>query len=199
MTPSELYRLLKNVCPDLEVESICDVETTCKRNGFCGHRQGVPVVDFDKVKSSFYKGRRSPASVDAVCVSGKGKYFCFVELKGWKNYLRFENKQKNSVEETVSGYHLGKKLEDSERLCVDISGDESLFDSMPVVFVLVTDIEVKEHGLESFADNMFALAETASEHYLECRTAARNVIESEIYVEHDYICCKDFDRHIESF
>jgi len=199
MTPAELYRLLKYRYQDFAVDSICDVETTCSRNGFCEHRQRIPVIDFDKVKNSFYKGHRSPASVDAVCVSGKGTYFCFVELKGWKNYMKFEEKQKNSIEETAGGYHLTEKLEGSEQLCIELSEDENLFASMPVVFLLVTDIEVEEDGIGAFAQGMFALAETSSDRYVRCRAAAKDVLKSQIRVEHGYICCKDFDKCVSSF
>lgn len=196
MTPTELYRLFEAKYPHRVVGAICEVETTCRRQGFCEHRQSVQVIDFDEVKNDFYQGVRSPASVDAVCASGSGRYFCFVELKGWKNYLRFENKQKEGIEATAASYHLDRKLEASEQLCISISSDGSLFASMSVVFVLVTDIDVAENGMEAFAGSLFALAETSSDRYLRCRTAAMQVLETEIKVEHDYVCCKDFDRHI---
>lgn len=198
MTPAELYRLLETKYPDSVVGSICKLEKNCRRQGFCERRQGMPVVDFDGVKDIFYQGRRKPSSVDAVCVSGKGKYFCFVELKGWKKYLQYEEKQKENIEETAGGYHLEEKREGSVQLCVEIAEDDSLFASMPVVFLLMTDIEVKENGIEAFANSMFALAETSSDRYVRCVTAAKNVLESQIRVEHDYICCKDFDKYVSS-
>lgn len=196
MTPSELFRILAEKYPSHVVSSICEVETTCRRRGFCEDKQENTVIDFDEVKNDFYQGTRRPSSVDAVCVGKTGKYFCFVELKGWKNYMRFLNKQKVSVEETANGYDLSGKLEDSQRLCVALTGEDSLFAEMPVVFVLVTDVEVESDGSKLFADLMFKLADTSSDTYSKCISAAKQTLDTQVRIDHDYISCKDFDKHI---
>lgn len=198
MTPLELYKQIVTCNPLHEVSSVCLVETTCRRNGFCPSRQGFSVVDFDEVKNDFYHGRKikMPASVDAVCVGGTGRYFCFIELKGWNNYITYRDKQKNDEQTTADGYNLAGKLSDSQQLCINIVGEKDTFLDMPVVFLLVTDIDVKSYGFEFFSDLMFKLSETSTDVYSKCVSAAKRVLDTEVRIEHDYIYCKDFDKHI---
>lgn len=193
MTPSELYDKLACKYPIHVVDSVCQVEATCRRRGFCADKQSHPVIDFDEVKNEFYQGKSTPASVDAVCLGDKKQYFCFVELKGWNNYIEHIDKQKESINETANGYNLRGKLADSEELCKKIVNDANLFDAMPIVFLLVTDIDVKTRGKEAFADAMFKLAETSSD---RCINAAEDVLNKQILIEHHYIYCKNFDRHL---
>ena len=196
MTPIELYKKMSAQYPSHVVASICEVETTCRKKGFCAQNQNYPVIDFDEVKNDFCQGGKSLASVDAVCASGKGRYFCFVELKGWSNYVNYLDKQKKTIAETAKGYNLKGKLDDSQEICILISGNKDLFMGMPIVFLLVTDITAKDDGMAVFADAMFKLAETSSDTYSKCLTAARKTLDTEIRVEHDYVYCKDFDKYI---
>lgn len=196
MTPSDLYDKLVCKYSTLVVDSICQVETTCRKRGFCAEKQSHQVIDFDEVKNVFYQGKGTPASVDAVCLGDKKQYFCFVELKGWNNYIAHIDKQKDDVKNTAAGYNLRGKLEDSEELCEKIIGDANLFDSMPIVFLLVTDIEVKNDGMEAFADAMFKLAETSTDITSRCVNAAEDILKEQIRIEHDYIYCKEFDSHL---
>lgn len=104
MTPIELYEFLRSQYSDLEVDSICQIEKTCKRTEFCKNKQSRPVLDFDEIKENYYNKigvDKKPASVDAVCVGDSQKYFCFVELKGWRIYISKLDKQKRSVSETA--------------------------------------------------------------------------------------------------
>lgn len=109
MTPQELYHSICLRYQEYEVDSICQTEKTCKRNGFCNDKQHHRVIDFDKVKDSYYDHLgvdKKPASVDAVCVGDQQERFCFVELKGWKNYMAHRSQQKKNVEETAADYNL---------------------------------------------------------------------------------------------
>lgn len=151
MTPIELYEFLRSQYSDLEVDSICQIEKTCKRTEFCKNKQSRPVLDFDEIKENYYNKigvDKKPASVDAVCVGDSQKYFCFVELKGWRIYISKLDKQKRSVSETAEGYNLSGKLKDSQTLCTALTSDKDLFANMPVVFLLVTDIDVNKEGLK---------------------------------------------------
>lgn len=161
MTPQELYHSICLRYQECEVDSICQTEKTCKRNGFCNDKQHHGVIDFDKVKDTYYDHLgvdKKPASVDAVCVGDQHEHFCFVELKGWKSYMAHRSQQKKNVEETAADYNLVGKLRDSQRLCMELTSNPDLFANMPIVFLLVTDIDVNENGLEWFADRLTDLA-----------------------------------------
>lgn len=198
MTPLELYSILKTNYSIHEVESVCCVEKTCKRNGFCVDYQHEKVLDFDNIKKDYYKGSSipMPASVDAVCVGGKYEHFCFVEMKGWDNYINYLEKQKKSIEQTVEGYNLEGKLMDSQELCINITKDKDLFAHMPVIFLLVTDIDVKANGIVSFADMINKLGGNSTDIYSKCLSEAQKTLDSEIHIEHQYIYCKEFDKNI---
>lgn len=198
MTPLDLYTVLSAAYPHHVVDSICCVETSCTRNGFCSDKQSYPVLNFDKVKFEFFKGQniQMPPSVDAVCIGKRQKYICFVELKGWKNYNSYIYQQKKTIEETVEDYNLDGKLFDSQELCKQITTNPNLFADMPTIFLLVTDIDVKTHGIESFADNMFTLAGSSTDIYSQCISQSKKTLESTIHIDKDYICCKDFDKYI---
>ena len=201
MTPQELYHSICLRYQECEVDSICQTEKTCKRNGFCNDKQHHGVIDFDKVKDTYYDHQgvdKKPASVDAVCVGDQHEHFCFVELKGWKNYMAHRSQQKKNVEETAADYNLVGKLRDSQRLCMELTSNPDLFANMPIVFLLVTDIDVNENGLEWFADRLTDLATSSSSIYSECISNSRKTLDSEIHIQHDYIYCKDFDKHLET-
>lgn len=198
MTPIQLYNALSTAYPQHIVESVCCTETNCKKRGYCLDKQSYPVLDFDEIKKEYYHGQpvSMPASVDAVCVGSKQKHVCFVELKGWENYISHISQQRDSIEETAGGYNLDGKLLDSQELCKKITSDPDLFLNIPTIFLLVTDIDVKTHGIESFADNMLALASTGTDIYSQCATAAKRTLDSEIHIDHYFIYCKDFDEFV---
>lgn len=199
MTPTELYDFIRSLYPNHEVDSICQTDKYCKRVGLCTDKQGLHVIDFDKLKDTYYnKVTQKPASVDAVCVGNLQKYFCFVELKGWRNYMLHLKKQKRNIEETAKEYNLSGKLKDSQRLCCELTSDNELFSDMPIVFLLVTDIDVNKNGIDNFSYNLNALASTSTVTYSECITKSRQTLNSEIYIQHDYICCKYFDEHMKN-
>ena len=56
MTPTELYEMLSAKYPSHIVGSICEVETTCRKKGFCSQKQNYPVIEFDEVKNYFCQG-----------------------------------------------------------------------------------------------------------------------------------------------
>lgn len=199
MTLEELYNILSSEYPQFVVGSICCVDKRCK-NAFCSKKQSWSVLSFDDVKESKYKVKKRelpmPTSVDAVCIGKKQKYFCFVELKGWERYIVNFEKQNKSIPETAGDYNLEKKLKDSQNICKEITGDDDLFAQIPLIFLLVTDIDVKERGIESFSDMLTTLAHTSTDIYSECVSNAKRSLDSEIHIEHDYIFCKDFDDYI---
>lgn len=196
MTPEELYIVLSQIFPQNKVDSVCEVEPTCRRRGFCAEKQKLPVLDFDKIKDEYYHGQRvlTPSSVDAVALGSSKSRFCFIEMKGWKNYIRYLDKQRYDIPQTVAGYNLSVKLEDSQKLCIAITADPDLFAKLPILFLLVTDIDVHTHGIEAFHDWLTALTETSSDTYSQCISNAKQTLDSEIHIEHQFIKCTDFDN-----
>lgn len=198
MTPLELYDCIKAKYPIHEVECVCHVESTCNRKGYCLDKQKLPVLDFDKIKDEYYNGKTiaTPASVDAVCLGSHNKHFCFVEMKGWDNYINFLDKQKNSIEETTDDYNLSGKLQDSQNLCILLANDKDLFAHMPVVFLLVTDIDVKRHGAVALSDMLNKLGGNSSDIYSQCVSKSQETLDSDIHIEHQYVYCREFDNAI---
>lgn len=198
MTPKELYDLICSQMPDYEVPSICYLEKNCLKNGFCSYSQSNPVLDFDNIKNKHFRDlkKSTPASVDALTAGVHGTALCFVELKGWKNYIDHHTKQKKTVQETASGYNLAGKLSDSQALCIDLSKEPDIFAHMPVRFILVTDIDPTVSGIEYIHSMFIALAETTTEIYSQCITESQKVLDSDIHIDKVFIQCKDFDKYI---
>lgn len=196
MTPLDLYTILSLEYPSRVVESVCCTDKECCKKGYCADKQVLPVLDFDEIKKDFYNGKNvtMPASVDAICVGNKQEHICFVELKGWDSYIAHLKQQKKTPQETTAGYNLTGKLSDSQDLCKIITGDYDLFAHMPTTFILVTDIDVNNYGIESFANTMFSLSGTGSDIYSECLSNARKTLDSEIHINHYYVYCKQFDQ-----
>lgn len=197
MTAQQLYDTIKKYYPQCEVSSICYTSQSCRRYGFCADMQSGNVIDFDAIKDEMCKGQTlKPASVDAVCVSGTDHAFYFVELKGWQRYIDNRYKQKLTPEETALGYNLAGKLSASQRLCMQIAADDNLFSKIPVRFLLVTDIDTQTNGIEAFHSLLNQLGQSSTYIYSECLSQARRCLESEIFIDHDYVSCKDFTRFL---
>ncbi len=198
MTPQQLYDIIKSAYPQCEVTSLCHTNKTCIGKGFCEDKQSTNVIDFDLVKEIKYNGQTpTPASVDAVCVSsGKRPVFCFVEIKGWQLYIENMYHQRNSIQETATSYNLAGKLSDSQRLCMELASDKNLFANIPVRFVLVTDIDTTTNGIGALHSMLNQLGQTSTNVYSECLTQARRTLDSEIYIDREYITCKKFDNFL---
>lgn len=70
------------------------------------------------------------------------------------------------------------------------------FPTCPSSFYLSPNIDVNKNGIDNFNYNLNALASTSTVTYSECITKSRQTLNSEIYIQHDYICCKDFDEQL---
>lgn len=196
MTSLDLYTILSSKYPARVVSSVCCTNIECRKNGYCTDKQNLPVLDFDEIKKDFYNGKKvtMPASVDAIGIGIKQKHFCFIELKGWDSYIAHLKQQKKTPQQTAAGYNLAGKLSDSQNLCKIITGDNDVFAHMPTVFILVTDIDVNNYGMESFANSMFSLAGIGTDIYSECLSNARKTLDSEIHIDRYFVYCKKFDQ-----
>ncbi len=151
---NQLFELLRQYVAQ-PTTTICmlhfaEKKTPCpKSNYFCGKESEKMVVNFDTVKNMYCLQEKigDPwPSVDAVL--NKDKTFLFVEIKGWQNFERFqlkdienEDEKKLRVEEQVKKYNLKQKIEKSMDICRNLSHDPQVFDSMPIIYVLVTDVD----------------------------------------------------------
>ena len=83
-------------------------------------------------------------------------------------------------------------------MCEEITGLTDLFDNLPLVFILVTDIDINVSPMASFTNMLQSLAQTSTSKHFECVNESKEVLKSEITIQHDYVYCKDFDKHIAS-
>lgn len=198
MKPKELYEAIRAKHSGKEVNGVCFVSECRKRKNFCEDSQCTKVLDFDSIKDMEYKIQKkaTPASVDAICISGNEKTFCFVELKGWQRYIEFFTKHKRTIPETTQDYNLAGKLSDSQDLCESIVSNRNVFVGMPICFILVTDIDTSISGVESFHSMMNDLATGSTDLYMNCLSEAQKTLDSDIHIDHHYVTCKQFDKFV---
>lgn len=188
MNAEELYKLISDTYPDIGEAAICDLHKPCAKSKRCAGTSRRRYIDFDKVETEFDRGNPSRQSVDAV--AGAGEKFCFIEIKGWKDFLQWNTPDDESIDSQAQ-YDLKGKFEVSKDICMGIAKDGTLFEKIPEVFVLVTDIDVNEEGLESFFFNMMALASTATEWETKCNIALKKQLDEQITtVPKYYVDCK---------
>lgn len=199
-TPAELYsKLLTDY--HLSEHLLCELHKPCNRES--GHRCSSilkhKVIDFDKVKTEFHRGLGSPkASTDGFTF--KNDLFCFVELKGWADFLVFHSNSttlKQDIENQVNKYDLNKKFTDSMLICKEIAQNELIFKDAQIAFILVTDIDVKEDGTMELYSDLMSLAETSTNWSLVCNRELKGKLSTlPSGVNTYYIKCQEFDNVI---
>lgn len=196
MNAEELYLHIKSLHAVNDL-IICDLHNPCKIARKCQIVHHWPIIDFDDIKTKFHQGLSgdTPASVDGITFSGRR--FCFVEIKGWVeflNHLKARN-QELAIARKAASYDLSKKLFDSISICQILSGIEDLLSSLPVTYVLVTDIETESNGLAMFHNNLLRLADPTDNWFAICNRelkARLTTIPGNIPTV--YVSCKDFDQ-----
>ena len=119
-----------------------------------------------------------------------------LKIKGWKKYLEWNTPSEKGIQEQAE-YDLKGKLETSEEICVAISGQHNIFRQIPEVFILVTDIDVSEQGVENFHFNMMALATTSSVWESKCNTELNSQLEQQITtIPKYYVTCKQLENKL---
>ena len=194
MDAKDLYDLILSTSPSVTEGAICDLHKPCSKHRECSIKLSNKYIDFDAVETEFDRGRVSRPSVDAV--KNAGHYFCFIEIKGWKKYLEWNTPSEKGIQEQAE-YDLKGKLETSEEICVAISGQHNIFRQIPEVFILVTDIDVSEQGVENFHFNMMALATTSSVWESKCNTELNSQLEQQITtIPKYYVTCKQLENKL---
>ncbi|OUO52378.1 hypothetical protein B5F77_08495 [Parabacteroides sp. An277] len=195
ITAKVLYEGIKNRYEGIET-TICQLHKPCSERRRCGAASVTPVLDFDAVERRFHAHADSPSpSVDAVAYSERN-LFCFVEIKGWNEFLynphRPEPVSEQAIATQVRKYDLKGKLMNSMRICLDINSISS-FGEVEVVFVVVTDIDVRTAPLESLAANLGMLATTSSRWEEVCNQYMQRVLHQTGDIRKWYISCRDWD------
>ncbi len=194
MDAKDLYDLILSTYPSVSEKSVCDLHQPCSDHRGCSIKPSNKYIDFDAVEKEFDKGHESRPSVDAV--KNAGAYFCFIEIKGWKKYLEWNKPSEKGIQKQAE-YNLKGKLETSEEICVAISGQSNIFSQIPEVFILVTDIDVSEQGVENFHFNMMALATTSSVWESKCNTELNSQLEQQITtIPKYYVTCRQLENKL---
>lgn len=178
MDAKDLYALILRQYPETGEYQICDLHKPCVDSRKCSITTPSHLINFDEVEIAVDKGKPSRASVDAVTVSGNK--FCFVEIKGWMEFLKYNEPKETKIKKQASNYNLHEKLRASEKICIEITNCSELFREIPEVFILVTDIDVKTNGIESFQYNLLALSETSSDWESLCNRFLENELNKQI-------------------
>lgn len=195
MTAQELYDAIDRKYPGHAILSICHLKKElCKGNYGCNTPSKIGVLDFDEIKEQYAKqiGGRTPKSVDAICPAGR--YFCFIEVKGWKQFLKYNPNATSKINNTANKYDLDIKFESSEKICASAAGSGFSFDNIPEAFILITDIDVD--GVNNLAQNLNLLSMNSSDRHSSCISAAASALDKTIKIEHYYKKCSQLDATI---
>lgn len=199
MTARDLYKTLSQTygLPSL---MLCDLHKPCnspaKRR--CNEVLSHPLINFDNVKSAFQKGKPGPQKASSDGYTFQSEWFCFVEIKGWRDYLWYNpDSTKEEITVKASEYNLLKKFQDSVYVCQQITQNANLFKDKKIAFFLVTDIETSQSGISLFANNLNLLATKIPSKEDFCNQSLCNQLKS---IPQDvstfYVECSHFDKAI---
>ena len=200
-TPAELYaKLLSDY--HLSEHIICDLHKPCNKAG--GHRCATvlshKVIDFDEVKTEYQRGKTGPQKASTDGFTYKDQLFCFVELKGWADFLVFHTNLttlQSEIKDQANKYDLNKKLTDSMLICKDVTQNEDIFKDARIAFVLVTDIDIEEDGTKEFYSDLMNLAETSTSWESICNRELKDKLPTlPTTINTYYIKCQMFDETI---
>ena len=209
MDANSLYDLAKSYAKQSDT-IICVLhnaqpKTPCVNSrSFCRHPSQTAVINFDAVKTIYCTNENihpQLASVDALTY--KNGQILFVEIKSNKNFLQHQLKQTDTqetidknIKQQVTDYKLKKKMDDSQTICEAISGDIHLFDTLPSIYVLVTDAETVTNPLQAIQMNLNILAYNAI-HLPRLNKALETDLDSLGHTTR-YVYCRDFDKFVNS-
>lgn len=171
---------------------------------FCGMESVKDVVDFDDVKNKYCREESIHPiwkSVDAVL--SKEDIFLFVEIKSWRNFDFFqlddadsEDVRNNKVTAQAKGFKLKEKIDRSMMICQGLAKDKKLFELIPTMYVLVTDVETVLNPLVRLRAQLGVLAYKAVNIplYTNASMAELNALGMNVR----YKNCREFDAFIDS-
>lgn len=193
--------------------SICALHEPCYPNPNCTATQQKGVLNFDKIEENWHqkKKEQNTDSVDALTYTPHK--LCMVELKGWKKFLEYQeitqkentterdkNILNNRIDKQNRRYKLQDKLLESIRICEEITGVENIKKSIPIVYILVTDVNPYKNAAVVLAQQLNMLANTATDWETVCTTKMEEHFNAETKEIKDiktaFIFCKEFDKFI---
>jgi hypothetical protein len=151
MTPEHIY---KQVMTKTGVTpcSLCQLHVPCQHTPSCISLQQTPVINLDEVETQWHSAQGCASSPSSDALSYTKKVLCFVELKGWKEFLSHQpiaqkplasEKEKQVLEKRITRqagkYDLQRKLLESIKLCEDITTCNLNTGQIQIAFILVTD------------------------------------------------------------
>lgn len=192
-TAQDIYQDLINIGLTTPTQ-LCSLHKPCATTRGCQTHQHYPVLDFDRLKHLWRKSKKqsNTSSVDAL--THKSQELCFVEIKGWKQFLIYQKVNDASIQQQVNTYDLQGKLLDSVALCEEITGETDILKNIPSVYLLVTDINIKEQGLESITTNLNLLGSTSTNWETVCNKYLGRKLGTIKQIKTQYITCAEFDN-----
>lgn len=203
-TPAELYaKLISDF--NLSEHILCDLHKPCNKSN--GHRcksvMAYPIIDFDEVKTEFQRGKSGNPKSSVDGFTYKNELCCFVELKGWADFLTFHKNPdtlQKEIENQANKYDLNKKMVDSMSICREVSENANIFKDASIAFILVTDIDVDEDATMELYSNLMRLAETSSDWQVICNRELKDKLLSlPSDISTYYIKCQKFDEIMSMF
>lgn len=179
------------------------MEKTCVENKRCNSINTKSLLDFDKIKTRYCRGKNPLPSVDGLLEINEN--LCFVELKSWENFFKYNSNASNEdIENQLNSYNLKGKFDSSLLICKEEINDNELFDNIQIVFVLVTDIPIEEKPEFSILHNLNSLASSSSDwKYERCNSLSKlklnDINIDKFNVEKIYISCKEFDKKLDLY
>lgn len=193
LTPEYVCRSITEQGSDY-LTTLCRLHKPCNPTRGCSKEQKYLVIDFDRVEADWHKRKKVPSkpSVDALACDSQCLYF--IEIKGWKQFLLKQKKLSlNKIQKQVGRYDLQGKLIDSIFLCEEIAQTKKLLDYVSVVYVLVTDIDTHEDGLQALNQQLNWLAQTSSSWETVCNELLGQKLHAVENIRTKYISCRVFD------
>lgn len=209
MTPENIYKWVMTktgVAPCC----LCQLHAPCHHTPSCPSLQQTPVINLDEVETRWHSAQGCASSPSSDALAYTEKVLCFIELKGWKEFLAHQpiaqkpsasEKEKQVLEKRIakqSGkYDLQHKLLESIKLCEDITTCNLNAELDQIVFILVTDVNVASNPLNVLTQQLNMLAFTTSSWEKVCTSALKKQLDTQIREHRTYfIGCRDFDALI---
>ena len=197
-TPKDLMNYLVDVL-NFPLCTVCELHKPCAIVPRCSLDTSKRFVNFDEVKTEFCKKHKmeSCSSVDGL--SAKNDSLLFVEIKGWADFLKYQTQNaEQKVQKQVMGYDFVKKLQDSIGICNDYTSDNDFCNREKIAYLIVTDIDTKQHPLQALQSNLMSLAQTSSSIENLCNKFMLEKINKIHGINTYYKQCKELDSFIDS-
>lgn len=151
MTPFEVYQSVEGYGKVFST-TICDIKAKCAQFSTCVQKSSSSVLDFDGAAQTYrdeMKLNTTPPSVDAIAVDKDHTLLILIEKKTWSHFFLMPQKGvsgdlKSAAIAKVSTYDLQGKYSSTRAICEHVSKESDLFNTLPHVFVFLTELSDKE-------------------------------------------------------